>query len=195
MSPANEVEIKFRVADVAALEQRLRKLGFHEQTPRTHEMNTLYDLPGGALRARGALLRIRQYGAAWTVTHKARATVGPHKSRRELETPVADGEKLAAIFAALGFVPGFRYEKFRSEWSDGSGAVVIDETPIGNLGEIEGPAAWIDATAKQLGVGRAQYITDSYAALFFAWKQRTGSPAEEMTFAAIAPGRPGPARK
>ena len=28
--------------------------------------------------------------------------------------------------------------KIRYEWSDGKGHVVVDETPIGNFGEIEG---------------------------------------------------------
>jgi Adenylate cyclase, class 2 (thermophilic) len=95
--------------------------------------------------------------------------------------------KMAAILAALGFVPSFRYEKYRAEWSDGSGHVVIDETPIGDLAEIEGPPEWIDRVAGRLGVTGRDYITDSYVALFFRWKQQTGSPASEMTFAAVSP--------
>ena len=90
-----------------------------------------------------------------------------------------------AILHALGFLPSFRYEKFRAEWTDGRGHVVIDETPIGNFGEIEGPARWIDSTAKRLGIFPGHYITQSYAELFFAWKGRTRSPAREMTFAAL----------
>jgi hypothetical protein len=34
-------------------------------------------------------------------------------------------------------------------------------------------------------VSERDYITDSYAGMFFAWKARTGSPAEEMTFQAV----------
>jgi len=62
--------------------------------------------------------------------------------------------------------------------------VVVDETPIGNFGEIEGPPRWIDATARRLGIQRSDYITLNYAGLFQQWKQRTGSPATEMTFKA-----------
>lgn len=188
MSSSNEVEIKFRVADVARLQHKLRGAGFRQVTARTHEMNTLYDLPGHPLRDRGEVLRIRRYGERWKLTHKSRGSTARHKSRREIETAVDDGEKLAAIFAALGFVPSFRYEKYRAEWSDGSGHVVIDETPIGDLAEIEGPPEWIDRVAGQLGVSPADYITDSYVALFFRWKQQTGSPAEDMTFKAVASG-------
>jgi len=66
--------------------------------------------------------------------------------------------------------------------------VVIDETPIGNFGEIEGPSEWIDKVAPDLGISRADYSTETYAGLFYAWKERTGSPAAEMTFAAIEAG-------
>src|ERR1039457_4797962 len=54
----NEVEIKFQIADRKALEEKLRSAGFREKTPSTHEMNTLYDFPGLALRKKGELLRI-----------------------------------------------------------------------------------------------------------------------------------------
>jgi adenylate cyclase class 2 len=63
--------------------------------------------------------------------------------------------------------------------------VVLDDTPIGNYGEIEGPPRWIDGTARGLGITPSQYITDSYAQLFADWKARTGSPAEAMTFSAV----------
>jgi adenylate cyclase class 2 len=101
---------------------------------------------------------------------------------------VADGKKLDAILRALGYAPSFRYEKFRAEWIDktnGKGHVVVDETPIGNFCEIEGPPRWIDETAKKLGVTPADYITKNYAGLFLDWKAKTKSHAEEMTFQAI----------
>jgi len=185
MATRNEIEIKFRVDDVRALNRRLRKSGFRLLTPRTHEINTLYDLPGQLLRKRGELLRLRRYGPEWLLTHKAKGKVGRHKTRVETETKVADGTKMEAILRALGFAPTFRYEKFRAEWSDGKGHVVVDETPIGNLGEIEGPSRWIDRTARALQVPPGDYITATYSDLFFQWKKQNGSSADEMTFNAI----------
>lgn len=189
----NEVEIKFRVQNVPALTRRLRAAGFRLITKRTHEINTLYDLPGQLLRKRGDLLRLRKYGSDWVLTHKAKRKAGRHKIRVENETKVADGTKMDAILRALGFQPTFRYEKFRAEWSDGKGHVVVDETPIGNFGEIEGPSRWIDKTARILAIRPENYITDTYAGLFFAWKRRTRSKASEMTFKAIpaAGNKPG----
>ena len=190
MHMPDEVEIKFEVAGLAALENQLRGIGFHLQTPPTHETNTLYDTSSGDLRKTGQLLRLRQYGTTWTLTHKARGREGIHKTRVETETQVADGKKMHAILLALGYQQSFSYEKVRAEWSDGKGHVVVDQTPIGNLAEIEGPPEWIEATAARLGVARKQYITKNYAQLFEEWKGRTRSSARNMTFAEC--GTPSP---
>src|SRR6266403_1728238 len=181
----NEIEIKFRIEDLPALSRALRQSGFKRLTRSTHEMNYLYDLPGQKLRKRGELLRLRKYGEAWVLTHKAKGKAGRHKVRVELETRVENGEQMDAILRALGFAPTFRYEKYRAEWSDGTGHVVLDKTPIGNFGEIEGPSRWIDRTARALGIARSDYITQTYAPMFFEWKRRTRSKATEMTFRAV----------
>lgn len=180
-----EIEVKFRVADLRGLARKLRTAGFRLVTRRTHEMNTLYDLPSEALRKRKELLRLRKYGSSWKLTHKSSGKTGRHASRVELETGVDDGKKMDAILRGLGYAPSFRYEKFRAEWTDKKGQVVVDQTPIGDFCEIEGPSRWIDTTARRLGVNREQYITKNYATLFAEWKQETGSPAKEMTFGAV----------
>jgi adenylate cyclase, class 2 len=194
MASTAEVEVKFRIKNLAALTDKLSKSGFQLATPRTREMNTLYDTPKGTFRARGELLRIRKYGETWKVTHKARGNAGKHKTRLETETKVQDGEALAKILGSIGLIPSFRYEKFRTVWSDGTGHVVLDETPIGDIAEIEGPPDWIDATAAKLDISHSDYITDSYAQMFFAWKKKTKSRAEHMTWqdlGALPPESPG----
>jgi adenylate cyclase, class 2 len=182
MAAPKEVEIKFLVSDLSSLAQQLSSGGFRVVTPATHEFNTLYDLPGQKLRWKGELLRLRKYGETWRLTHKSRATAARHKSRIELETAVQDGRQMNLILSSLGYRPVFEYEKFRSEWSDGKGHVVLDHTPIGDVAEIEGPTRWIDRTAKQLGVARSDYITKSYAELFFEWKRKYKRKAKNMTF-------------
>jgi len=189
-----EIELKLPVPDPASFQSRLRVLGFHIETPRTFEHNTLYDTPSRDLRSRTEILRIRQYGDTYTVTHKRLA--GPqdtsessrYKVRIETETTVGDGPTLAAIFEQLGYLPAFTYEKYRTEWShaaEPSAHVVVDETPIGTYAELEGPPDWIDRTLTALSIDPATCITDSYGKLFLTWKQRTGSPAENLTFAEI----------
>jgi adenylate cyclase class 2 len=182
---AKEIEIKFRVDNLRTLGRKLRDAGFRLETSRTHEMNTLYDLPGQVLRQRKELLRLREFGRSWKLTHKSGSRISRHSSRSELETSVSDGKAMDAILRALGYSPSFRYEKFRAEWTDGKGQVVVDHTPIGDFCEIEGKPRWIDATARKLGVGREDYITKNYATLFSDWKQETKSRAEDMTFKAV----------
>lgn len=187
MPSDREVEIKFKIDDIDSLTSSLQAAGFRLITARTHEMNTLYDQRGSRLRRRGALLRLRQYGSRWTVTYKDRSgpQSGRHKSRREIESQVEKGEALAQVFEAIGFTPSFRYEKYRSEWSDSNGHVVVDETPIGNFGEIEGQPEWIDATAQRLKIPVKNYLKESYAELFAAWKRKTRSKAQHMLFASL----------
>ena len=134
---AIETEIKFHVAEVDGLTRRLKEAGFRMATPRTFESNVLYDTLDRKMRARTEILRIRNYGGRWTVTHKRLPDSGPgedvHKHRIETETEVSDGEAMAQVFRSIGLVAAFRYEKWRSEWTDGEGHCVVDETPIGNL--------------------------------------------------------------
>jgi adenylate cyclase class 2 len=183
-----ETEVKVRLADRVAFTMRLQGLGFHLLTAETMERNVLFDKPDGELRRRGELLRIRQYGDRWVLTHKAPAE-GPansaHKVRAETETGVEDGRSLAAIFEQLGFTPMFVYEKLRTEWADNEGHVVVDVTPIGDFAELEGSSEWIDRIASRLGISPVDYIKASYGQLFQEWKNATGHPATNMTFAEI----------
>src|SRR5438046_10651447 len=82
MSSNKEVEIKFRISNLRDLKERMQRAHFRLHTPRTHEMNTLYDLPGNPLRRRGDLLRLRKYGSEWVLTHKAKVGTGVTKPER-----------------------------------------------------------------------------------------------------------------
>jgi adenylate cyclase class 2 len=184
-----EIEVKVPVPDLTRFERQLAQAGFHLDTPRTFEQNTLYDTPDRALKARGEILRVREYGGRHVVTHKRHPdeedNASMYKVRIETESEVSDGDALAEIFTRLGFGPAFRYEKYRSEYShpDSPGAhLVLDETPIGNFAELEGPTGWIDRTLARLGIDPASCLTESYGKLFLAWKERTHSPANNLTF-------------
>jgi adenylate cyclase class 2 len=186
---AVETEIKFRVQDPANLAERLQAAGFHLDTPRSFESNILYDTPDRTLRNRTEILRIRSYNGKTVLTHKRLPDDRPgedrHKHRIETETQVTDGNALAEVFRSLGLTPAFRYEKWRSEWSDGEGHCVIDETPIGNFAELEGTPEWIDRAAARLGIADHETMTLSYGRLFELWREEHHSNAEDLTFEAI----------
>lgn len=184
-----ETEVKFCVRDRALLEQRLQASGFRLVTPSTFERNTLYDTADRTLRARHQILRVRQYGEKWIVTHKRmpdQATKqGLHKHRLETESEVEDGAAIASIFTMLGYKPAFIYEKWRTEFADSIGHCVIDETPIGSFAELEGPSDWIDSTVVRLAIASQDVMTLSYGRLFEKWKSDNGSNAQNFTFSEI----------
>jgi adenylate cyclase, class 2 len=184
---AAETELKFLVPDQTALRSRALAQGFALQTERTFESNTLYDTPERLLRGKKQILRLRFYGDRCTLTHKrmvegATDEGARHNTRVETETLVEDCEAMAEVFVQLGYSPVFRYEKYRTEWSHGEGHLVVDETPIGVWAELEGPPDWIDNMLEKLEVPQEACTTESYGALFLIWKDRTGSPAENLTF-------------
>jgi len=179
-----EIELKFSVADERSLREQVGELGFTLLTERTFEENTLYDTPDRRLRGLRQILRLRRYGGRCTVTHKRQSGSDDkrYKSRIETESQVEDYAAMEEIFAQLGYGPVFKYEKFRTEWETAEGHLLLDETPIGVWAELEGPPEWIDSMLERLGVTAEGCTTESYGKLFLGWKERMGSPAENLTF-------------
>jgi adenylate cyclase class 2 len=189
MSSGNETEVKIRLADKSDICERLRDVGFAISVPRQFEANTLYETEDRSLARNGMLLRLRQIGDGGVITWKGRGVAGPYKSRPELETRVGSVETLQQILGHLGYRSTFRYEKYRTEFRRGredDRVVTLDETPIGDFLELEGPGAWIDETAQQLGFSRADYVLDSYGRLYLADCERRGVEPGEMVFASHA---------
>ena len=169
-----ETEIKLAVPTAAVATRLLRSAGLRLAKRRVFERNTVWDKPTQELRRASRLLRIRQAGAKSTVTYKGKPGKSKHKSREELELQIADAAALSAIFERLGYRPLFRYEKYRTEYSDprAGGTATVDETPIGIYLELEGTPAWIDRTAHRLGFTEQDYITSSYSRLYVDWCKR-----------------------
>lgn len=194
----HEVEIKLPVGERARLDRLLGQLGA-VRLGRVHEMNVLFDTPRGQLRKRGRLLRLRvvrhaRGGRGAFLTYKGpsrgasplkrRGAGGRYKVREEIEMPVVAPERLPAILRAIGLVPAFRYEKFRTTYRlPGVAGVVVelDETPIGTFLELEGVPRGIDRAARLLGYAREDYIALSYLGLYRRVRGRRG-PAREMIF-------------
>jgi adenylate cyclase class 2 len=185
-----ETEIKLRIGRAAARRQ-LGRLGFSVAKRRVLESNTVFDTPAGSLRAARKLLRLRQAGPLHTLTFKGPPVAGPHKSREELEAVFTEAASLGHILDRLGYAPAFRYQKYRTEYSASgqAGTAMLDETPVGDFLELEGPARWIDRTARALGFSPADYITASYASLYFAHCASNGLEPSNMVFSRKAAGR------
>jgi adenylate cyclase class 2 len=172
MADSIETEVKIRMPGSAAEAlARIEQHGFRVRTPRTLQIDQVFDRPEGALRIARQLLRVRSENGRAILTFKGTPFPGRYKSREELEASTEDAAALMKILDRLGYVPSFRYEKYRTSFglpadSEGSGVLAMDETPIGVFLELEGSESWIDSTAMRLGFSAADYMTVSYATLY-----------------------------
>lgn len=154
-------------------------IGATPSRPRHFEDNVLFDDDAGSLRGSGCALRLRRTLAAGIITYKGPRIAGAGvKSRPEIEVTVGDADAAQQVLEALGYRPRFRYQKYREAFHWRDVEIVVDETPIGTFVEVEGPVETIHAAAQALGRGPADYVDESYAALFAA-SGRTG----DMVFA------------
>ena len=151
--------------------EAVARLGATLVRARHFEDNVLLDDAGGALRSSGRALRVRrtEAGAVLTFKGKRRDREGV-KSREEIEAalPAREADALLAVLRNVGFTPVFRYQKYREVYRYADVEIVVDETPIGTFLEIEGALPTIHAAAAALGFGPADYLTDSYPALYAA---------------------------
>jgi adenylate cyclase class 2 len=182
-----EVEIKLRVESAAAARELLSGSGFEVRTPRHFESNVVYDTPALRLQSRDQLLRVRVVGEHPAVlTYKGPGEPGKHKSREEIELTLSDAGAFDGILHRLEMFPSFRYEKYRTEYErpGDPGHATLDETPVGVYVELEGPPAWIDATAKELGFSETAYIVSSYGRLYMEAREADPGLPRHMVFPA-----------
>lgn len=102
-----EIEMKFPVADFAAVAQKL--LSWRAQAGAAHaQADHYFNAPHRDFAQTDEALRIRRIGAGNRVTYKGPRREGPAKTRLEIEVGLADGEEPAADFARLLTALGFR---------------------------------------------------------------------------------------
>lgn len=180
---ALEREIKLRFASPDEARAAVVGAGGRPARARRLQDDTLFDADDRRLRDARSALRVRREPGACRLTFKGPPHAGTMKVRDEHETTVGDPAVAEAILAGLGFAPVFRYQKYREEFFVGAVVVAIDETPVGVFVELEGEEAAITALASALGRGPADYVTDSYRALFLAHSAAHGSTGRDMVFA------------
>ena len=185
-----EIEAKFYLKNLAALEQRLLHLGAELISPRVLEINLRFDLPDGSLTAARQVLRLRRDAVA-RLTFKGPAQPGETVSmRREIEFEVSDYQAARQLLEALGYRVSIFYEKYRTTYALNGCEVVLDELPYGMFAEIEAVnAEAIYTAAKRLGLDWDARIADSYLGLFYRLKATTGLEAENLAFDELADWR------
>jgi len=184
ISTGIETEIKLRVHTPKWAMTLLNAQGFTILTPRHLETNVVLDTDAQSLRMAGELLRVREAQGRAIVTFKGHAQESRHKARLESEMEVTDAGAALAVFENLGYKIRFRYEKYRTEYhrQGEAGIVTLDETPVGDFMELEGPSLWIDAMARKLGYDESQYILESYGRIYLDYCRENGIQPTNMVF-------------
>jgi adenylate cyclase class 2 len=173
-----EVELKFRVADLAAVEDRLAGLGARFATP-VEQVDRYFAHPARDFATTDEALRLRSVGDDVAITWKGPRLAGGGKTRREIELPlatvaptVASGasptlDRWTELLEALGFrrvrEVAKRRRTARLAWQGAEVEIALDAVAgLGDylelelLAESDGiPAAQarIEALASELGCG------------------------------------------
>ena len=175
--------MKFRVASLAGMRERLREAGAARRAAASLEDNWVLDTPGRDLAGSGRLLRVRRWGGAAVLTYKGPASFADGvKSREEHEVGVADADGAMTLLAALGFTPVRRYQKRREVWSLGGVEVALDDTPMGAFVEVEGEAEELPGTARALGLDPKAALAGTYLDLWRRHREVHPEAPEDMVF-------------
>jgi adenylate cyclase class 2 len=161
----------------------MEALNVHCISGRHFEDNYLLDFPDERLRSQQCLLRIRSVEGRGILTYKGMPLPnGIFKSREELETGVADAAIALRLLERIGMQICFQYQKYRREFVVEGVHVTVDETPIGNYAEIEGPEEGIRNLASKLGIEESRFIRSSYYDLYLEYCLKKGRVPHFMVF-------------
>jgi adenylate cyclase class IV len=188
----DELELKARVDDPAALEAALARAGA-ELTFRGEMLDRRYDRDG-ALEARDEVLRLRTYRPAdGRPAYGVLAWKGPvsvragYRRREEHETTLADPAAALAILERLGYEVVMRIDRTIAEYRLAAAAVRVEWYPAMDvLVEIEGEPAAIERAAAATGLARESFLPESLPHFVTAYERRTGRRAR-LAAAPVSP--------
>ena len=99
-----------------------------------------------------------------------------------METGVEDSATLLQIFERLGMCIGFRYQKYRREFTLDGVHVAVDETPIGDYVEFEGSEEGILGLARTMQIVESRFLRVSYYSLYLEYCREMDKTPEFMIF-------------
>jgi adenylate cyclase class 2 len=178
-----EIEVKFYIQDMAALERRLLDMGAEMTRERTRELNLRFDTRFGRLQRKMQLLRLRQdHSAHMTFKGKSQVVDGVFY-REEIEFELSDFEAAKRLVEALGFRVVVIYEKFRTTYRLDGLEITLDELPYGDFVEIEGEGdLQIRRISEILALSLETAVESNYLMLFEELKKRMGLKFRDLTF-------------
>jgi adenylate cyclase class 2 len=150
-----EVELKFRVPDLAAFAQRIADLKVAISSPHA-ETDLYFAHPSRDFAQTDEALRLRQKGEANFITYKGPKIDTTTKTRREIELPLGPGgdslQSWKALLEAVGFWPVAEVHKSRRKaaipWQSRTVEASLDEVQgVGTFVEFELTAEESDVDA------------------------------------------------
>lgn len=177
----DELELKARVDDPAALEAVLQRAGA-ELVFRGEMQDQRYDRSGN-LQARDEVLRLRTYRG--TTSYGVLAWKGPasvhngYKRREEHETRLDDPAVASLIVERLGYEVVMRIDRTIAEYRLAQAAVRIEWYPAMDvLVEVEGEPAAIERAIAATGIPRDRFLPEALSFFRADYERRTGRKAQ-----------------
>ena len=182
MTEPLEIEVKFYLADVAGVRERILALGA-TSCGRVFEANVRFEDEARGLKARGLLLRLRKDDKA-RLTFKSPPSNPDEdfKIHRELEIEVDDFETCQAILEHLGFHEAQAYEKWRETFTLAETKLLVDTMPYGTFLEIEGEKTDIRHISNLLNLKWEHRILLNYLEIFDIVRQGENLAFDDITF-------------
>lgn len=181
-----EIEAKFFVKDLDAIETKLKTMGAVLLQPRTIEQNLRFDNATRELSRSGQVLRLRR-DIHSTLTYKGVST-DDHgaRSRVEIQTQVEDFETMWHLLEALGYSVIVTYEKYRREYAWNETRISLDEMPYGEFVEIEAESsAQIQKICLTLNLDWTKRVFYSYLELFSLIQEKDHLATQNLSFEAF----------
>jgi adenylate cyclase class 2 len=174
-----EVEVKVR-ADHASVRERLAERGA-ETVNAVEQEDIYYDAPHREFAETDEALRVRRESPTDAesfaeLTYKGPLVEAESKTRREVQTEVAEGEAADDILSALGFDPAATVRKERERFAldgytvtldtvEGLGEFVEVETEVGDEASVEAARETAFDVLRELGLDPDDQIRTSYLGL------------------------------
>ena len=180
---ADELEVKARVDDPAALRRALERAGARLEF-RGAMLDRRFDR-GGELEARDEVLRMRIFrpgdGApafgvlGWKGPRSQR---GHYRHRPEVEVRVGDADAVVTVLEHLGFAVSLRIDRTVEVHRLGQAVLRVEWYPAMDvLLEVEGEPAEIERAITATGLPRDHFFPESLPHFVAAYEARTGRPA------------------
>jgi len=181
-APHDELEVKARVDDPAALERAIGAAGAALEF-RGAMTDRRFDREG-ALAARDEVVRLREYapgdGAGYGVLgwKGPSTTRGDYRHRAELELRVEDASAALELLRRLGFAETLRIDRRVAVYRLGGATLRLEWYPeMDVLIEVEGDPAAIERAVAATGLDRGRFLAASLPSFVDAYERRTGRRA------------------